>query len=67
MDPGEPLTAITERTAGEEPEGERKQSKSQGTATEDERGANPHDAQTEWFGLPGGGLPLFADPSQEGR
>src|SRR5207245_10189450 len=66
MDPGEPLPAITERTAGEDAEGEREQSKSQGAATEDERGANQHDAQTERLGFKGGSLPLLADPSQEG-
>src|SRR5207245_714025 len=64
MDPGEPLPAITERTAGEDAEGEREQSKSQGAATEDERGANQHDAQTERLGFKGGSLPLLARPSQ---
>src|SRR5437879_3471677 len=56
MDPGEPLPAITERTAGEDAEGEREQSKSQGAATEDERGANQHGPETGGGGVRGGRL-----------
>src|SRR2546421_12436527 len=66
MDPGKPLAAITQGPAGEHPERQSQESKSQGTATEDEGGANQRHAHAERLRLARSGLPLLTDPSQEG-
>src|SRR2546430_1741160 len=66
MDPGKPLAAITQGPAGEHPERQSQESKSQGTATEDEGGANQRHAHAERLRLARSGLPLLTDPSQAG-